>query len=237
MKTESEQTEERLLNNPMWYSLVGHHAALAIGGASVKRYPADVAQYAAFPDGSEPNLAELAKLVEVDELIVTRRFSLPQESGFVTEWATDTGIRQFIYRAKTISDTIDHDIVELHEADVPDMMQLVKIAQPGQFFPRTIHMGQFAGIRLDGKLIAMTGERMHPGQFCEISIVCTHPPYTRKGYATQVMTHLIARILERGETPFLHVKADNDQAINLYRKMGFDWRSDLPGRRGRQGRH
>lgn len=220
--------EEQLLDNPIWHSLVGHHAALSLGGASAKRYATNIAQFAGFPDGATPNLAELAKLMTVGEYILTRNFPLPQTSGFVSEFASDTAIQQYIYRATTISSATAHDIKELHETDVPDMLRLVEIARPGPFLPRTIQMGHYAGIRVDGRLVAMAGERMHPGRFCEISAVCTDPAYMRHGYATRLVSHQIAQILARGEIPFLHVSAENEQAIRLYQKLGFVLRINFP---------
>ena len=35
------------------------------------------------------------------------------------------------------------------------------------------------------------------------------------------MTEVMRRILERGETPFLHVREDNVRAIELYERLGF----------------
>jgi predicted GNAT family acetyltransferase len=86
-------------------------------------------------------------------------------------------------------------------------------------------MGLYIGIRVDGNLIAMAGERMHPGRFCEISAVCTDPAFEKRGYATQLVTDLIARMLERGDTPFLHVVSQNEQAIRVYERIGFVWRA------------
>jgi hypothetical protein len=40
------------------------------------------------------------------------------------------------------------------------------------------------------------------------------------------MSKVISGILNRGETPFLHVKTDNP-AIALYRKLGFQIRAKL----------
>ena len=78
---------------------------------------------------------------------------------------------------------------------MPDMLRLGETTHPGPFSPRTIRMGRYVGIRTEGRPVAMAGERLHPGRFCEVSAVCTDPAYVRRGYATQLVTHQIARIL------------------------------------------
>jgi ribosomal protein S18 acetylase RimI-like enzyme len=228
MKTELELTDERLLDNPIWHSLVGHHASFAVGGAAARRYQTGIAQFAGFPDEAEPNWAELGKLMTVDEIVLARNVPLPQGSGFVSEFASDSAIQQYVYRATSINSETNHGICELQEADVPDMLRLVETTHPGPFLPRTIRMGGYVGIRVEGRLVAMAGERLHPGRFCEISAVCTDPAYVRRGYATPLVTHQIARILARGEIPFLHVAAGNAKAIRLYKQLGFDCRANFP---------
>jgi predicted GNAT family acetyltransferase len=225
MKEVFEQKDESFLDNPPWYSLTSNHSSLAIGGAYAKRYPADIAEIAGFPDVTMPNWAELAKLMTVGESILVQDVALPEASGFVSQSTSAMPVEQYAYRAATINSVINHDIRELNEADVPDMMRLVEVTHPGPFLPRTICMGLYIGIRVDGNLIAMAGERMHPGRFCEISAVCTDPAFEKRGYATQLVTDLIARMLERGDTPFLHVVSQNEQAIRVYERIGFVWRA------------
>ncbi len=228
MEATLEQTDEMLLDNPIWYSLAGHHAALSIGGVSAKRYPPDIVPFAGFPNTVTPNFVELAKIMTVGETALVPNVPLPQASGFVSEYASDSGTQQFVCRATTINGTANHDIRDLNGTDVPDMLRLVEITHPGPFLPRTILLGRYAGIRKDGNLVAMAGERLHPGRFCEVSAVCTDPAFVGRGYATQLVTYLIIHMLERGDIPFLHVSSANDRAIRLYRKLGFVWRVNFP---------
>jgi len=197
MKPGYEQADETFLDNPIWNSLASNHSSLAIGGASAKRYPADIAGFAGFPNVAKPNWAELAKLMTVGESIVVPDVPLPEASGFVSQITSGISVQQYVFRATTIDSLTDHNICILNEIDVPDMMRLVEITHPGPFQSRTIRMGLYVGIRVDGDLIAMAGERLHPGRFCEISAVCTDPAFTKQGYATQLVACLIARMLER----------------------------------------
>ena len=67
----------------------------------------------------------------------------------------------------------------------------------------------------------MAGERLWFDGFTEISGVCSHPDHRGRGYPSLLVGALMRRILDRGDTPFLHVFSDNTKAATLYRKFGF----------------
>jgi predicted GNAT family acetyltransferase len=73
----------------------------------------------------------------------------------------------------------------------------------------------------------MAGERLHLTGFTEISAVCTHPQYRGRGYGNALLSALISRITQRGETPILHVKTGSPAAVRLYEKLGFRIRAQL----------
>ena len=101
------------------------------------------------------------------------------------------------------------------------MVRLAALTKPGPFDKRTIEFGNYYGIFENNKLVAMTGQRLHVHYFAEVSAVCTHPDYLGKGYASLLLMHQADLILNSGQTPFLHVKSDNERAIFLYDKIGF----------------
>ncbi|MNR28329.1 putative acetyltransferase [compost metagenome] len=82
-------------------------------------------------------------------------------------------------------------------------------------------MGRYIGMRAQGRLVAMAGERMHPAGHVEISAVCVDDDWRGKGLAGRLMQRLQRDILQRGESPFLHVLSDNRNAIALYERLGF----------------
>jgi ribosomal protein S18 acetylase RimI-like enzyme len=115
----------------------------------------------------------------------------------------------------------------LGTTDVPEMLDLTATTEPGPFLPQTIQMGSYFGIRAsDGRLVAMAGERLQSTAFAEISAVCTLSEFRGRGYARALTTFLAAQILAAGETPFLHVKSENDAKV-VYQKIGFRLRAAL----------
>jgi hypothetical protein len=73
----------------------------------------------------------------------------------------------------------------------------------------------------------MAGERLRLDSFTEVSGVCTHPDHRGRGYAAALMRKVAGRILDRGETPFLHAYASNREAIALYEALGFAVRREV----------
>lgn len=118
------------------------------------------------------------------------------------------------------------EVLELGDSDSPQMVELASLTKPGPFGTRTHELGVYAGIRSEGKLVAMAGERLQVPGYTEVSAVCTHPDHTGKGYARVLMMEIMQRIRARGEKPFLHVRGDNARAIELYKRLGFRVRKE-----------
>jgi predicted GNAT family acetyltransferase len=118
-------------------------------------------------------------------------------------------------------------IVPLGEVDIPQMLALTGITNPGPFLQRTIEFGHYAGIFEGDKLIAMSGRRMHPEPYLEVSAVCTHPEYTGNGYGKALTLYQATRIVSQGKIPFLHVRRQNTKAIKLYENLSFEIRSEM----------
>jgi predicted GNAT family acetyltransferase len=115
----------------------------------------------------------------------------------------------------------DGEIVTLGEADAEEMLALATSTQPGPFCRRTRLMGPFFGVRREGRLAAMAGERLHPPGHVELSGVCTHPDFRGQGLGRRLSAFKTRAILARGEIPFLHAWQDNAGAIALYESLGY----------------
>jgi predicted GNAT family acetyltransferase len=126
--------------------------------------------------------------------------------------------------AESLEPAEDPEAVRLTAADVPEILDLVKRTKPGPFASRTIELGTYLGIRRNGKLVAMAGERFRPPGYTEISAVCTDDAWRGHGFASRLTRAVAVGIVKRDETPFLHAVATNTSAIRLYEKMGFTLR-------------
>lgn len=211
------------LDNPGWHALISHHHHLAIWGEGAARYQPDIFIGAAMPDNSSLGFNNLISLVETNEIIGVMGLLPANLAGWQVLQIDQT--RQMI--CEDLKSAKRVDAVVLTAEDVSEMLDLVNLAQPGPFLPRTIEMGQYLGLRQDGHLVSMAGERLHMTGFCEVSAVCTHPDYRGRGYGGALTTMVAEAILARQETPFLHVAPGNDTALSLYMKLGFRIRTEV----------
>ena len=101
------------------------------------------------------------------------------------------------------------------------MLALVGLTQPGPFRPRTHQMGRYVGVRHEGQLVAMAGERLELDDYIEVSAVCTHPDFRRRGLGAALTLDVAAHIAAQGKTPMLHAAATNTGAIRVYERLGF----------------
>jgi ribosomal protein S18 acetylase RimI-like enzyme len=215
-----------VLDNPIWASLTSAQANFATGRESAKRYPAEVAPFAAIRSIEAPAIEELAQIVATGESV----YFVGVAPSFDARWKQLSfgRIAQMVWSSGAAEMHDESDIVELTSADADDMIELTTLAFPGFFRPRTPEMGRYCGIRRDGRLVAMAGERMRLTGFQEVSGVCTHPSFTGRGLAARLVASLVRSTLQRDVVPFLHVGEDNARARALYARLGFAERSVLP---------
>jgi ribosomal protein S18 acetylase RimI-like enzyme len=212
------------LDNPIWQALTGADRRLSEGGEKARRYQAAVSPFAAVDDERDPEAwAELAVLAAESSVAV---FTSRVPDG----WAE--------LRARPLVQMVfaggpgerlpgPREFTPLTRADVPEMLALAERTEPGPFAPSTIDLGGYRGWRADGELVCMAGERMHPGDWTEISGVCTAPEYQGRGLAGAIVGSLVNDIRAAGRRPFLHVAAANVGARRLYAKLGFEERARM----------
>ncbi len=216
---------EHILDRPAWSALSTRHAGLALGGPLARRYPALISPLAGLRDDRPESLAALALLPHPGETIVvvqTAPITIPD--GLC---ATAEAVAVQMMATQPFAALQDARIEPLGEADAPEMLALATLTRPGPFSLKAAALGQFWGIRRDGRLAAMAGERMKQPEFAEVSGVCTHPDFRGNGYARRLSVFVAGRISARGERPYLHAYATNSAAIALYESIGFALRCRL----------
>ena len=208
---------EDVLDRAVWESLVGHHARFGQRHGRAARYQPDVASFVALGDEHDPQAWEDVSVLLGPE----KELMLAGVTAWPDSWrAIDSG--EGVQLVGTyVEPQPDPEAEVLSVDDVPEILDLIARTQPGPFLPRTVELGTYLGIRREGALVAMAGERMHPPGWTEISAVCTDAAYRGQGLASRLVLAVAAGIVARGERPFLHTVATNTNAIRLYESLGF----------------
>lgn len=219
MPTSTASQDDPRLENPAYAALSGLHSRFAQRSGRALRYEPEIAPFLAFP--SEPSSTDWQDALELvppgaAAATVHGDDSPPPEAFQVT---LTFDLVQMI--GEDVRGAHEPEAVTLGAADVPEMMELVRVTEPGPFFERTIELGRYVGIRREGALIAMAGERLRFDGWTEISAVCTVPACQGQGLASRLISTLVADIHARGEHVFLHVLTSNTGAIRLYDALGF----------------
>lgn len=209
---------KHLLDNIVWHALSGPHLPFSSGAADAKRYAQGFSPILGFADIERPNFAGIDPHCVAGEKFYTDAWSGPPPAPWRIEY--ESTMFKMVWDAPMPADDAP-DAVMLQPRHAAQALELALLTRPGPFGPRTPELGDFFGYFEGDRLVAMAGERMQAGMLREVSGVCTHPDAQGQGLARKLMTKLIRRQMQRGETTFLHVIRTNERALGLYRGMGF----------------
>lgn len=207
------------LDAPAWNALTSVQQNFATGTAHVKRYRRSILPFAACEPGYENEIAALSALLEPGEIfyLIGELPPLPHHFTVLKELPC----AQMVLQKPVTAIENNTIVVPLKANDKDDMFNLINKVQPGYYEPDTRELGNYFGIRQEGKLVAIAGERMRLNGLTEISAICTDPGYTGRKYAQQLIAALCQYNHQQSITPFLHVLETNERAIGLYEYMGF----------------
>ena len=215
---------EALLDNPIWNSLATRHAHLAIGAdighGLARRYPADIGPLSAVQELTSEAYADLAAIVpEGDGAVLFLENSLEIPAG----WQLLRGgtLVQMVCPTSPDRPSLAEAILPMTSTDFPEMVTLASLTEPGPFRDHTANLGGFVGIRVDGRLAAMAGQRLAPAGFAEVSAVCTHPDFRGRGYAQALVAAVTRNIHSEGRMPFLTSFEAKAGAVRIYEQVGF----------------
>lgn len=215
------------LDNVIWHALMTRQAHFAETCGQARRFMREVTALSGFPEPNEEAYADLGDLVGVGGTAAVF-LEKPYEARTGWEFVAGAPLLEMVCEnGNGLRSDAAGEIVPLDGKDSAEMVQLATLTKPGPFGNRTHELGNYVGIRVGGKLVAMAGERLKVPGYSEVSAVCTHPEHTGKGYAAALTTRVMDGIRERREIPFLHVRQDNARAVALYERLGFSTSSTL----------
>ena len=213
----------------IWNDITTGNNDIAVIKGDIGCYLPDIAPFAAMKDFNDVNLKKLYEFIPANRRVAISslnkmdhdegRWKLLQSMD-VTQMVYDHSMNTFITKNSSL-------VVPLSEEHIPQMIELTALTRPGPFLQQTIRFKNYFGIFIEGRLAAMTGQRMHPMPYMEVSAVCTHPDFRGMGYAKTLMLHVMKIILDDSFTPFLHVLSNNSNAIELYKTIGFRTRKEI----------
>jgi len=214
----------RSLDDPIWTALNTSHAALALGGALARRYPARIGPLSGIADQSGAAYEELRTLAGPNGIVVLFLQEPPQPRPGWTLIRQGPLSQMVCVNPPSASPTTlppTATLQPLAATDAPAMVELATLTEPGPFREGTHELGGFYGIFEGNRLVSMAGHRMRVPGHVEVSAVCTHPDARGHGYARTLMLRVMADIRAEGLTPFLHTWAFNHNAIRIYTDLGF----------------
>lgn len=218
---------DAVLDDPVWSALTGPQSDLALRRPRAARFPPDVAPFAAVSDPADPAAwSDLAALAGPGGPVALAGSGADPPAGWEVELRL--AVLQMVDDGVTVDPgRTDPGVVGLGEADGLDLLDLVRRTDPGPFERRTVVLGGFVGVRVEGRLVAMAGRRMRPPGWVEVTAVCTDPAYRGQGLGRRVLDAVVGPIHAEGQRAFLHVLTPNDAAVGLYRSYGFVVRRDV----------
>jgi ribosomal protein S18 acetylase RimI-like enzyme len=227
-------TASPVLDDAVRHSLTGAHAEFALGGPPAWRYDPDVSVFGGVEGDGPEEWGALATLVGGHGIALFRVRPIEPPAGWTVPFR-GTGYQLVLDHDAPVLDeppAVDPPtgaavtVRDLGAGDAAAMAELVSVAQPGPWRPRTVDLGGYVGVFHDDRLVAMAGQRFHPPGHCEVSAVATHPDARRRRYASYLTALVARRVQARGEVAFLHVASDNVTALPVYLGLGFQERAE-----------
>ena len=220
---------DHILDNMIWNAITTGNSDIAIINGDVGCFLPDIAPFAGMKVFNEANLGKLYEFIPTNQRIAISSLNKMDHDEKKWKLLQPMDVTQMVYERSVSTFTTRNSamIVPLAEEHIPQMIELTALTRPGPFLEQTIRFKNYFGIFIEERLAAMTGQRMHPAPYMEVSAVCTHPDFRGQGYAKALMLRVMKKILDNSFIPFLHVLSNNINAIDLYKSIGFRTRKEI----------
>ena len=220
---------DHILDNMIWNAITTGNKDIAIVNGDVGCYLPDIAPFAGTKVFNDVNLKKLYEFIPANRSVAISSLNKMDHDEIKWKILQPMDVTQMVYEHPLNTFTTKNSslIVPLSDEHVPQMLELTALTRPGPFLQQTIRFKNYFGIFINDRLAAMTGQRMHPIPYMEVSAVCTHPDFRGLGYAKALMLHVMKIILDNSFIPFLHVLSNNSNAIELYKTIGFRTRKEI----------
>jgi GNAT superfamily N-acetyltransferase len=214
----------QLLDNPIWSALTTAQSKFALANGLARAYTPAIGPLSGLAELSSAACDDLHRLAAPNGIhVLFLQEPYQPRSGWTL--IRDGFVDQMVHSGAAPSNVPQPTGMRLlTPADVPAMVELATLTEPGPFRDRTHELGTFYGIFQGDRLLAMAGQRMRVPGYVEVSAVCTHPDARGRGYAHSLMSAVMRLILDAGDTPFLHTFAHNHAAIRIYNALGYEKR-------------
>lgn len=126
---------------------------------------------------------------------------------------------------KPVSETNDENIARLTITDLPKITALYSIAYPGNWFDeRMLETGKYFGYFAKNDLVGIVGIHVYSEKYRAAALgnIATHPDYRGQQIASKLTSTLCHDLSKTVDYIGLNVKANNDHAIQCYKKIGFE---------------
>ena len=213
--------DESGLDNPVWHALAGPHRAFAdpMSSSLAVRYDPEVVIFGAVEAVDHHGWDAVDRLIGRGGFVALLRDHVGPLPDRYREVFRSPVLQMVAGDLAALDDPAA--MVELGPADVDDMVDLTGRTRPGPFQRRTHELGRYLGVRIEGSLVAMAGERFRLPGATEISAVCTDEAVRGQGLGAALTASVARHITARGDVAFLHVEESNAAARSLYERLGF----------------
>lgn len=151
-----QNTDNPILDNPIYHALSSGHLAFAKGTNNVNYYQEDIAPFAGLKENSAENFDTLYQNSAPESTFVVFT-PVAYETPMRWKLVDHINMFQMVYSHAEMPNGDEADVEDLNETHVNEMIELVKLTQPGPFRSKTITLGNYTGVFKAQKLVAMAG--------------------------------------------------------------------------------